>query len=340
MRRTPALVLLLLVPVVVIATAGPAFACGGLVGPAGTVQLERTSTLAAHADGVEHYVTSFEFTGGGAEVGSIVPLPAVPTKVEKGGAWTLQRLQQEVAISSPEALTSVADQVAARAPAEELLNTRIDALDITVLRGGGAAVGTWAREHGFSLTPDAPAILDFYAERSPIFMAARFDATAAQDRGQGVGDGTPIHVTMPLDEPWVPLRILSLGLTPDEPVEADLFLLTEEEPDLLAGGPGLSLERSEPASELLLSDLRSDEGMGWVPEKMWLSHLDLSARAEQVDYDLAMAPAGDVGAPPDDIVAVELHERIDWAPVGLVLLGLVAITAASVLGLRLGSRGR
>lgn len=331
--------LLLLVPVVVVAMAGPALACGGLVGPAGTVQLERTSTLAAHADGVEHYVTSFEFTGGGAEVGSIVPLPAVPTKVEKGGAWTLQRLAQEVA---PET-QGAEDAGAARStagPAEELLNTRIDALDITVLRGGGAAVGTWAREHGFSLTPDAPAILDFYAERSPIFMAARFDATAARERGQGVGDGTPIHVTMPLDEPWVPLRILSLGLTPDEPVEADLFLLTEEEPDLLAGGPGLSLERSEPASDLLLSDLRSDEGMGWVPGEMWLSHLDLSARAEQVDYDLAMAPAGDVGAPADDIVAVELHERIDWAPVGLVLLGLVALTAASVLGLRLGSRAR
>ena len=331
--------LLLVLPVLVTAMAAPAFACGGLVGPAGTVQLERTSTLAAHADGVEHYVTSFQFTGGGAEVGSIVPLPAVPTKVEKGGAWTLQRLAQEVSPETAETSALARSGDEARG-AEEILNTRIDALDITVLRGGGSAVGAWAEEHGFSLTPDAPAILDFYAERSPIFMAARFDATAARERGQGVGDGTPIHVTMPLDEPWVPLRILSLGLTRDERVEADLFLLTERRPQLLAGGAGLTLETSEAASGLLLSDLRSDDGMGWVPEDMWLSHLELDASASEVDYDLATASPADVGAPAAEVVAVEPQDRIDWAPVGLVLLGLVSLTGASVIGLRLGGRRR
>ena len=87
---------------------------------------------------------------------------------------------------------ALAEASAAAAPpptAEVLLETHIDALDITVLRGGGDAVGDWAREHGFRLTPDAPEVLDFYAERSPIFLAARFDATAARDRGQAVGDG-------------------------------------------------------------------------------------------------------------------------------------------------------
>src|ERR1041384_4869675 len=77
--------------------AAPAVACGGLVGENGTIQLTRTTTLAAYHDGVERYVTSFEFTGSGEEVGSIVPLPDVPTKVERGGDWTLQRLEREVA---------------------------------------------------------------------------------------------------------------------------------------------------------------------------------------------------------------------------------------------------
>ena len=72
--------------------AGPAVACGGLVGENGTIQLVRTATLAAYHDGVERYVTSFEFVGEGAEVGSIIPLPDVPTSVERGGDWTLQRL--------------------------------------------------------------------------------------------------------------------------------------------------------------------------------------------------------------------------------------------------------
>ena len=77
--------------------AAPAMACGGLVGENGTIQLVRTATLAAYHDGVERYVTSFEFIGEGEEVGSIVPLPDVPTNVERGGDWTLQRLAREVA---------------------------------------------------------------------------------------------------------------------------------------------------------------------------------------------------------------------------------------------------
>ena len=91
MRRR-LLPILLIVPAVLILTASSAGACGGLVGENGTIQLTRTSTLAAHHNGVERYVTSFEFSGQGAEVGSIIPLPAVPTKVERGGDWTLQRL--------------------------------------------------------------------------------------------------------------------------------------------------------------------------------------------------------------------------------------------------------
>src|SRR3954451_2360704 len=82
---------------VLVALAAPAFACGGLVAPNGTVRLLRTTTLAAWHDGVEHYVTSFQFAGDSTagEFGSIVPLPAVPTSVERGGDWTLQRLERE-----------------------------------------------------------------------------------------------------------------------------------------------------------------------------------------------------------------------------------------------------
>ena len=72
-------------------------ACGGLIGENGTIELVRTTTLAAYSDGVERYVTAFEFTGEGESVGSIVPLPDVPTSVERGGDWTLQRLALEVA---------------------------------------------------------------------------------------------------------------------------------------------------------------------------------------------------------------------------------------------------
>jgi hypothetical protein len=291
MRRVFCFVALALAAVVVAAT--PAGACGGLVGENGTIQLTRTTTLAAYHDGVERYVTSFEFSGTGESVGSIVPLPGIPTEVERGGDWTLQRLQREV---RPIAARSFAleDAVAAQAAGAEVLQqTRVDALDITILRGGGDEVGRWAIDHGFLLTPDAPEVLDFYSHRSKIFMAARFDAARAAALGQQSGDGTPIMLTIPTEEPWVPLRILALGLETSKVVTADVFLLTDERPSVLAVDDGVNITRSEPASTALLDDLRSDTHMGWVPDSMWFTYYDVSTPAGELRHDLAVSTHAD-----------------------------------------------
>lgn len=281
-------------------TALPTAACGGLIGPNGAVNLLRTTTFVGYHDGVEHYVTAFAFAGGGGTFGSITPLPGVPTSVEKGGDWTLQRLILE---TDPPPPPSVFESDALRASsgdgAEVLLETRIDALDLTVLRGGGDDVGRWAEDHGFRLPPDAPEVLDFYADRSPIFLAAAFDADAAAERGQSVGDGTPVHITMPTDQPWVPLRILSLGKSSDEQVDADVYLLTDRVPTILPAATrvsGLRLEHTAPATSALLADLRSDRGMEWVPESAWLMKLSVDARAGDLRYDLAVDATG-VGRP-------------------------------------------
>ena len=150
------------------------------------------------------------------------------------------------------------------------MEVTIDALDITVLRGGAAEVGTWATDHGFRLPPDAPEVLEFYAQRSQIFLAAAFDGEAAAERGQHVGDGTPVHITIPTDNPWVPLRILALGKAESEVVEADVYLLTDQAPAMLPA-PG-RLQRDDarahaPGQRMLLADLRSDRGMEWVPDR-------------------------------------------------------------------------
>ena len=273
--------------------AGPslAHACAGLIGSNGAVNLGRTTTLAAYDDGVEHYVTAFQFQGGGGEFGTLIPLPGVPSNVERGGAWTLQRLQLET--SPPQAERASFSGALAFDNAEVLLTVRIDALDITVLRGGGPSVATWATDHGFRLSPDAPEVLDFYAERSPIFLAAVFDGEAAAERGQVVGDGTPVHITIPTTNPWVPLRILALGKQPDDRVEADVYLLTDRKPALLpAPSPQLSLVHSEPATASLLDDLRSDDGMSWVPESGWLTKLQIDTSAGDLTYDLAIDTSG------------------------------------------------
>ncbi len=329
----------------VVAPAAPAGACGGLVGQNGTIELVRTTTLAAYHDGVERYVTSFEFTGEGEEVGSIVPLPDVPTDVERGGDWTLQRLVREVA--PPDQPTSEESAVAAgAADVEVILETEIDALDITILRGGGGEVGEWAVDNGFFLTPDAPEVLDFYAERSPVFMAAKFDASRAAELGQTAGQGTPIMLTIPTDEPWVPLRILGLGLDESQVVEADVFLLTDDEPQLLAGGRGLTVERSEPASAALLDDLRSDVGMEWVPEQMWFSALEVDAPAGDLDYDLATSvhedtvpsiEAAGIDPPEARVITPSPSGRRLW-PIGLGLVSGAAALVAVVLFARRAGR--
>ena len=283
--------------------AGPALACGGLIGPNGAVNLTRTTTFAGYANGVEHYVTSFTFAGGGGSFGSLTPLPGVPTKVERGGDWTLQRLVRET-VQLDELRLAAGDAFAAPKAheAQVLLQTKVDALDITVLKGGGDAVGKWATEHGFRLPPDAPEVLDFYAERSPIFLAAAFDAAEAKRRGQSIGDGTPVHITIPTENPWVPLRILGLGKQGAEPVDADVYLLTEKRPSLLSTttiGRGfrssqtIAVTHDKPATDQLLNDLRTDKTGGWVPAEGWLTKVRISGPASDVTGDLAIDARGE-----------------------------------------------
>lgn len=321
-----------------IAAPGVALACAGVFSPNGNVNLLRTTTLAGYADGVEHYITSFSFAGGGAEFGSVIPLPGVPTSVERGGDWTLQRLNREV---QPAVAEFTGEALATRADAAEvLLETRIDALDITILRGGAGEVGEWARENGFLLSPDAPEVLEFYAARSPIFMAARFDADAARDRGQAVGEGTPIHLAIPTDNPWVPLRILGLGKQPVERVEADVFLLTERRPDLLIPSDGLVLERSEPGSEALIADLRADQGMDWIPEEgMWLSYLRVDSSAGDLTYDLAVDVHGTAPSLSDAGLGGVAGGAAEPPPGSAQPLGLLAgVAAATALVVFLAGR--
>jgi hypothetical protein len=291
-----------IVATLVFVPVGSAFACGALLAPNGTISLTRTTTLAAYHNGIEHYITSFEYAGEtSGDVGSIIPLPGIPSKVIKGGGWTLQRLVLETRPQPLFAVDAVSGAVPAAARAVVILKTKIDSLDVTVLKGGSVAVGDWARNHGFFLPPDAPEVLDFYAQRSPIFMAVRFNAKRAAAQGILQGEGTPVDIVIPTPNPWVPLRILTLGLKPTQDVQADVYLLTDRAPALLPqavrpnGDPaqqGIVREVSEAASQGLLTDLRSDRRMGWVPSSAWLTYLKIDTPASTLTNDLAIDASG------------------------------------------------
>jgi hypothetical protein len=132
------------------------------------------------------------------------------------------------------------------------------------------------------------------------------------------------------------LRILGLGLDGDQQVEADVFVLTDDEPKLLAGGRGLTFGRSEAASTSLLDDLRSDAGMGWVPDSMWLSYLEVGVEAAELDYDLAIS-AHENTLPSLDRAGIAAPDAVELSPpdagtplwplgVGVVS-GMVAVVA-------------
>ena len=161
----------------VFGSAASALACGGLIAPNGTISLTRTTTLAAYHNGIEHYLTSFQFSGKVKSLGAITPLPGVPTKVIKGGDWTLQRLELEVNPPQVERFALASSAGLAVEDATVLMRTHVDALNITILKGGATAVGNWAREHGFFLPPDAPSRADIRSASSGARPTSTGEAT-------------------------------------------------------------------------------------------------------------------------------------------------------------------
>ena len=239
--------------VALLLTAGPALACGGLIGPNGAVNLLRTTTFAGYHDGVEHYVTAFEFAGGGGAFGSLIPLPGVPSERRAGRRLDPPAPRQGDDATGPRVGRPRTRRAASRRQGVQvLLETRIDALDITVLKGGGERrrrVGQGARLPAPARRTGGPRLLRRAQPDLPRRGLRRRSRAAA--RGQQIGDGTPVHITIPTPNPWVPLRILALGKTEAERVDADVFLLTDRQPALLPAATthGLSLAHDAPATD-------------------------------------------------------------------------------------------
>ena len=295
-----------------------AFACGGLIAPDGDVRLARASTLIAWHNGIEHYLTSFSYQGAEKNLGWIVPLPAVPQKIEAGGAWTLQRLSRE---SHPQLLQERVPASFVSDSAQVLQQVQIEALNVKVIKGSGEEILNWASQNGFFITGDTRAHLLAYAKGSPIFMAAKYDTHLATARHQLQGDGVPLLITMKIQHPWVPLEVLALD---GQQVQADLYFLTDmplNVSDLNAkigqsavgsnipGATGFKVAFQEQMPTQLYKDLSSDRNMGWVRSGSWFTYLSLDAPSEQVTYDLGISNAGVIRLAPYGIPPLAVVDR-------------------------------
>lgn len=315
-RLLPAAVVLWLLG----AQALPAFACGGLVAPNGAIRLSRAATLIAWHDGIEHYMTSFTYQGDVQNLGWIVPLPAIPISVKEGGAWTLQRLFNEThPLPSGGPFAPRETALSAAGDVQIIQQVKVEALDITVLKGSGQAVLDWCAQNGFTLDDETRAHLLGYANGSPIFMAAKYDTAAAQARGQLSGDGAPVLITMKVAHPWVPLEVLALD---GQVVHADLYFLTDEPLNTSAvgaavgkspvgsevpGASGFKVAFQERMTPTLYHDLSTDRNMSWVRSDGWLTYLSLDAPESAVTYDLGVGTDGVIhlapfGTPPMAVV--------------------------------------
>jgi hypothetical protein len=280
--------------------AAQALACGGLVAPDGDVRLAKATTFVAWSAGVEHYVTSFAYTGAVVDVGWIVPLPAVPTSITEAGAWTLQRLEREFAPPVEFAGGAVEASAAVPDAAVVVEQVQVEALDVTVLKGSGQAVINWCIHNGFLVSAEIQNHLLRYASTSPVFMAAKYNTSVALQRHQQAGDGVPLLITMRTPRLWVPLEILA---NEGAPVNADLFLLTDtplrtqsgipvdssaSKGASIDGAPDFVVAGAEPMNASLHHDLSSDRNMSWVPAHGYVAYLTLNAPGADVTYDLGV----------------------------------------------------
>jgi hypothetical protein len=350
-----------------------ALACGGLVAPNGAIRLARATTLVAWHDGIERYMTSFSYQGDVSNLGWIVPLPAVPLKIEEGGAWTLQRLFREthpIVESSGFAVDRAAP--AAANTAQVIAQVKVEALNITVLRGSGQAVIDWCNANGFFLNDDTRAHLLAYAHGSPLFMAAKYDTSAAQARHLLQGDGSPVLITMRTTHIWVPLEVLALD---GQQVQADLYLLTDKPVNTsnfnatigesavgtqIPGASGFTVAFQEQMNPSLYHDLSTDRNMGWVRPDSWLTYLSLDAPYSAVTYDLGVTDADVIqlapfGTPPMAVGAAAVSDAVSpsWLrlPLGtpevvltlavfLLIAGLVLLAVRAATAADRTARGR
>jgi hypothetical protein len=328
----------------------PALACGGLIAPNGAIRLSRAATLVAWHNGIEHYMTSFTYQGDVSKLGWIVPLPAVPLKIEEGGGWTLQRLARETR-PQPVFDNLFHAEAASTAGVQVLQQVKIEALDITVIKGSGQALLNWAASNGFTLDGDTRNHLLAYANGSPIFMAAKFDTSRARARHQLQGDGAPILITMQVPHIWIPIEVLALD---GQQVQADIYTLTDMPVNtsdvaarigqsavgsIVPGAPGMQLSFQEKMTPLLYHDLSTDRNMSWVRPDSWLTYLSLDTPSSTITYDLGISSNGVIrlapfGTAPMNVVdGQNSHELPAWIPTFPMGTPQNAQTLALVLGI-------
>jgi hypothetical protein len=340
----------------------PAAACGGPLSAGQNIHLQKSETLVAWHNGTEYYMTNFTYTTSGdpKNFGWVLPLPAEPQKIEAGDLKTFETLHydsQRPTFSFN--LFSRGNTAGAPGGAQVLQQTRINSLDITIVKGNGSQIVEWATQNGFNVDEMTRAHLLQYAKASPIFMAAKYDLSSVtqeqKDKQLKGGVSTPVLLTIKTSQLWVPMELLAVE---GQYTSADFYLLTDQpvhasslnaklgissEGSGIANAPGLTLNYQGQLSDGAYTSIKGQTNMGWVWPKSWLTYLSLSAPGEKVTYDVGISPSGVVhsapyGTQPAAVIASALGQELpSWLPalpVGsfpYVLAGLIILLIGGLI---------
>ena len=178
----------------------PSTCCGPRPSPATTTASSTTSPRS-------------QFAGGGGSFGSIIPLPGVPSKRR-----ARRRLDapapdpRDRARSSPPRSRRSRRRGSRRARSScRSASTRSTSRSSRAAADEVGDLGQGARLPAAARRARGPRLLRRRAARSSWRPSSTPMPPPA--RGQAIGDGTPVHITIPTANPWVPLRILALGKT-------------------------------------------------------------------------------------------------------------------------------
>ena len=205
----------------VLASAQPAWACGGFfcINTPVDQNAERI-IFTQNGDGTVSAYVQIEYTGSAPDFSWILPLP---------DAIDAEAIQvPEDAMAAFRELEAATDPVFIPPPIPECVPPpveRIVAVESQVQVFASGEVGpygfdvvgsddpdaliTWLRENSYRVTEAMEPLIDVYVEEQFVFLAMRLRP------GQGVQDVEPVKVTYPSSSPMIPLRLTAVAANPN-----------------------------------------------------------------------------------------------------------------------------
>ncbi len=215
---------ILLMPIVILIVfllfAAPAYADGGFIGKGGRdiSEPEQKAVIFYH-EGMEELVLSVRYDGASQDLAWLVPTPEPPL-IEEADIALFQVMSTLTPASAygEEKGRGWNSQLGMESGVDVLDEMTVGAFDLTVLRAGDAGeLRAWLEERGFAYDGEAETVLADYIGRSWCFTAMRINPAFMDPASGGaeyeLSEGTvdPLRFTFSASEPVYPLRISSLN---------------------------------------------------------------------------------------------------------------------------------